>query len=67
MGTKILGRNIVADPAICHGEPTFRGTRILVAEVLGTGSQRHGLGGDYRRMAWSIDQRSNCRGYSLSS
>ncbi len=29
-----LGRNIVADPAICHGEPTFRGTRILVADVL---------------------------------
>ena len=25
---------IVADPAICHGEPTFRGTRIMVADVL---------------------------------
>ena len=25
---------IVADPAICHGKPTFRGTRILVADVL---------------------------------
>jgi uncharacterized protein (DUF433 family) len=24
----------VADPAVCHGEPTFRGTRILVADVL---------------------------------
>jgi len=23
-----------ADPAICHGEPTFRGTRIMVADVL---------------------------------
>jgi len=34
METKILGRNIVANPAICHGEPTFRGTRILVADVL---------------------------------
>lgn len=34
MGTKTLGRYIVADPAICHGEPTFRGTRILVADVL---------------------------------
>ena len=34
MDTKTLYRYIVADPAICHGEPTFRGTRILVAEVL---------------------------------
>jgi uncharacterized protein (DUF433 family) len=25
---------VVADPEICHGEPTFRGTRILVADVL---------------------------------
>lgn len=29
-----LGRYIVADPKICHGEPTFRGTRILVSDVL---------------------------------
>jgi uncharacterized protein (DUF433 family) len=29
-----LGRYIVADPAICHGKATFRGTRILVADVL---------------------------------
>jgi uncharacterized protein (DUF433 family) len=28
------GRYIVMDPAICHGRPTFRGTRILVADVL---------------------------------
>lgn len=34
MRTKALGRYIVANPAICHGEPTFRGTRILVADVL---------------------------------
>ena len=34
METKTLGRYIVANPAICHGEPTFRGTRILVADVL---------------------------------
>ena len=34
MGTKALGRYIVVDPAICHGKPTFRGTRILVADVL---------------------------------
>jgi uncharacterized protein (DUF433 family) len=29
-----LGRYIVADPKICHGQPTFSGTRILVADVL---------------------------------
>lgn len=34
MRTKIMGRYIVADPSICHGEPTFRGTRILVKDVL---------------------------------
>lgn len=31
---KMIGRFIVADPEICHGKPTFRGTRILVADVL---------------------------------
>lgn len=28
------GRYVVSDPEICHGKPTFRGTRILVADVL---------------------------------
>src|SRR5437879_10090971 len=31
---KLLGRYIVADPEICHGKPTFVGTRIMVAQVL---------------------------------
>ena len=31
---KLLGRHIVADPAICHGKPTFLGTRIMVVQVL---------------------------------
>jgi uncharacterized protein (DUF433 family) len=34
MKANTLGRFVVADPEICHGEPTFRGTRILVADVL---------------------------------
>ena len=34
MKTKVSGRYIVTDPKICHGQPTFRGTRILVADVL---------------------------------
>jgi uncharacterized protein (DUF433 family) len=31
---KLLGRYIVADPQICHGKPTFLGTRVMVAQVL---------------------------------
>ncbi len=34
MEMKTLGRYIISDPEICHGEPTFIGTRILVADVL---------------------------------
>jgi len=29
-----LGEYIVADPEICHGKPTFKGTRIIVWQVL---------------------------------
>ena len=31
---KLLGSYIVADPNICHGKPTFIGTRIMVWQVL---------------------------------
>ena len=31
---RAIGGNIVTDPSICHGQPTFRGTRVLVADVL---------------------------------
>lgn len=31
---KEIGRSIVADPRICHGALTFRGTRVFVADVL---------------------------------
>lgn len=31
---KQLGQYIVADPEICHGKPTFIGTRIMVRQVL---------------------------------
>jgi len=34
MKKRLVGRYIVTDPKICHGKPTFRGTRILVADVL---------------------------------
>src|SRR5437016_3929820 len=29
-----LGEYIVADPEICHGKPTFKGTRIMAWQVL---------------------------------
>ena len=31
---QLIGRYLVTDPKICHGKPTFRGTRVLVADVL---------------------------------
>lgn len=31
---KYLGRHVIVDPAICHGKPTFLGTRIMVSQVL---------------------------------
>jgi len=34
-GTRVeLSRYIVADPAICQGKLTFKGTRVFVADVL---------------------------------
>lgn len=34
MDRQVLGQYIVADPKICHGKPTFTGTRIMVWQVL---------------------------------
>ena len=31
---KALGRYVVVDASVCHGQPTFRGSRILVTDVL---------------------------------
>lgn len=31
---QLIGRYIVSDPRICHGKPTFRGTSVLVSQVL---------------------------------
>ena len=33
-GRVFLGRHIIVDPRICHGQPTFVGTRIMVSQVL---------------------------------
>ncbi len=34
MNAQMIGRYVVTEPDICHGKPTFRGTRIMVADVL---------------------------------
>lgn len=34
MERRLLGRHVVIDPEVCHGKPTFVGTRIFVADVL---------------------------------
>ena len=34
MKRKEFGKYIVADPAICHGRLTFKGTRIFVKDVV---------------------------------
>ena len=34
MRNRTIGRYIITDIKICHGQPVFRGTRILVADVL---------------------------------
>jgi uncharacterized protein (DUF433 family) len=31
---QFVGRYVVTDPKVCHGKPTFLGTRVLVSDVL---------------------------------
>ena len=45
-----LGRHIVANPAICHGKPTFKGTRVFVADVLA--DVERGLSWDFIVQRW---------------
>ena len=47
---KDLGQFIVADPKICRGRPTFKGTRVTVADVL-TDVER-GLSWDFICYRW---------------
>ena len=44
-----LGQYIVADPQICHGKPTFIGTRIMVFQVL----EQVAFGTPWERIVWS--------------
>ena len=44
-----LGEHIVADPDICHGKPTFKGTRVMVFQVL----EQVACGMPWERIVWS--------------
>jgi len=45
-----LGHFIVVDPGICHGKPTFKGTRVFVADVLA--DVERGLSWDFIIRRW---------------
>ena len=47
---KELGQFIVADPKICRGKPTFKGTRVTVADVLA--DVERGLAWDFICYRW---------------
>ena len=47
-----LGEYVVADPEICHGQLTFKGTRIMVKSVLFLRRSGEGLGLDLARVFW---------------
>ena len=48
MRKKALGQHIVLDPEICHGQPTFLGTRIRVSQVL----KQVASGMDWDKIVW---------------
>jgi uncharacterized protein (DUF433 family) len=47
---KNLGQYIVSDPKICRGRPTFKGTRVTVADVLADVEQ--GLSWEFIAYRW---------------
>jgi uncharacterized protein (DUF433 family) len=61
METRTFGRYIVADPAICHGEPTFRGTRIRVADVLEQVESGMAYEAIIEEWRYEIDKRCDCQ------
>jgi uncharacterized protein (DUF433 family) len=50
---KELGQYIIADPEICHGQLTFKGTRIMVKSVL----EMLAKGWDWDRISAEYDGR----------
>jgi uncharacterized protein (DUF433 family) len=52
---KEVGQYIVADPEICHGQLTFKGTRIMVKSVL----EMLAKGWDWERISAAYEGRIN--------
>lgn len=50
-----LGEYIVVDPEICGGEPTFKGTRMYVKDVI----QMLGRGYEWDRIIYEFDGQIN--------
>jgi uncharacterized protein (DUF433 family) len=50
---KELGQYIVADPEICHGQLTFKGTRLFVKDALAMLAK----GYDWDRISYEFDGR----------
>jgi uncharacterized protein (DUF433 family) len=44
----LVGKHLVIDPAVCHGELTFRGTRVPVRTILLNLAKGH----SYLRKSW---------------
>lgn len=46
----LVGKHLIVDPAVCHGELTFRGTRVPVRTVLLHLAKGHTVA--YLRKSW---------------
>ncbi|MFO0965966.1 MAG: DUF433 domain-containing protein [Gemmataceae bacterium] len=58
MNQKTTGKYVVANPKVCHGKLTFKGTRILVADVLDLVAQGACWGTIIRQCHGSITSRA---------
>lgn len=64
---QLMGRYIVADPSICHGKPTFRGTRIMVWQVLEMVAQGKAPGTIVEEWGGSITKEAIAEAVQLAS
>ena len=46
----LVGQHLIVDPRVCHGELTFRGTRVPVATILSYLARGHSM--VYLRKSW---------------
>ena len=67
METTTSARHIASAPAIHHGEPTFRNTRIRVADVLEQVESGVAWEAIIEEWRYEIDKRCDCRGCSRES